>query len=61
LPTATCTARRELADQLVKRVRVHDTGLFVTTSTSKADQSGKGADRFIQDRTIAISLTTPVR
>ncbi|MEU3936110.1 hypothetical protein AB0E85_29350 [Streptomyces sp. NPDC029044] len=51
----------ELPDQLIKRVRVHDTGLFVTTSTSKADRSGKGAGRFIQGRTIAISLTTPVR
>ncbi|MER6432118.1 hypothetical protein ABT272_31005 [Streptomyces sp900105245] len=27
----------ELADQLVKRVRVHPTGLFVTTAISKTD------------------------
>ncbi|MBV1940863.1 tyrosine-type recombinase/integrase [Streptomyces sp. BV286] len=40
----------ELADQLVKRVKIHDTGLFVTTAKSKTDQSGKGAGRFIQDR-----------
>jgi len=53
--------RRELADQLVKRVRDHGTGLFVTTSTSKADQSGNGADRFVQDRTVAVSLPTPLR
>jgi len=61
LPTATCAVRRELADQLVKRVRDHGTGLFVTTSTSKADQSGNGADRFVQDRTVAVSLPTPLR
>ncbi|MFI7240425.1 hypothetical protein [Streptomyces cyaneofuscatus] len=40
----------ELADQLVKRMRVHDSGLFVTTATSKTDQSGTGASRFIRDR-----------
>jgi hypothetical protein len=40
----------ELADQLVGRVRVHDTGLYVITATSKTDQAGKGAGRFIQDR-----------
>ncbi|MFD3815144.1 hypothetical protein ACFWRZ_08760 [Streptomyces rubiginosohelvolus] len=40
----------ELADQLVKRVKIHDTGLHVTTATSKTDQSGKGASRFIKDR-----------
>ncbi|QHA02170.1 tyrosine-type recombinase/integrase [Streptomyces broussonetiae] len=40
----------ELADQLVKRVRVHPTGLFVTTAMSKTDQTGKGAGRFIKDR-----------
>ncbi|MEU5181121.1 tyrosine-type recombinase/integrase [Streptomyces longwoodensis] len=40
----------ELADLLVKRVKVHDTGLWVTTATSKTDQTGKGAGRFIQDR-----------
>ncbi|MET8920774.1 transposase [Streptomyces sp. NPDC004610] len=36
-------------------------GLFVTTSTSKTDQSGKGADRFIPEGTIATSVTTPGR
>lgn len=51
----------ELADQLVKRVKVHDTGLFAMTPTSKTDQSGKGADRFIPDRTIATSVTMPGR
>lgn len=40
----------ELADQLVGRVRVHDTGLYVITATSKTDQAGKGSGRFIQDR-----------
>ncbi|MEV6179907.1 tyrosine-type recombinase/integrase [Streptomyces sp. NPDC052015] len=40
----------ELADLLVKRVKVHDTGLYVTTATSKTDQAGAGAGRFIQDR-----------
>ncbi|MFF4442419.1 hypothetical protein [Streptomyces sp. NPDC001621] len=40
----------ELADQLVKRVKVHPTGLFVTTAMSKTDQTGKGAGRFIEDR-----------
>ncbi|RSS94248.1 hypothetical protein EF903_06840 [Streptomyces sp. WAC05292] len=40
----------ELADQLVKRVRVHDTGLWVHTATSKTDQTGKGSGRFIEDR-----------
>ncbi len=40
----------ELADQLVKRVKVHDSGLHVTTATSKMDQAGKGASRFIEDR-----------
>ncbi|MER6230979.1 hypothetical protein ABT169_17770 [Streptomyces sp. NPDC001616] len=40
----------ELADQLVKRVKVYDTGLHVTTATSKTDQAGKGAGRFINDR-----------
>ncbi|MFD8423511.1 hypothetical protein [Streptomyces sp. NPDC059466] len=40
----------ELADQLVKRVRISDAGLYVTTAKSKVDQSGKGAGRFIKDR-----------
>ncbi|MGW7090067.1 tyrosine-type recombinase/integrase [Streptomyces sp. NPDC054871] len=40
----------ELADQLIKRVKVFDTGVHVTTATSKTDQSGKGAGRFINDR-----------
>ncbi|MGW0562915.1 tyrosine-type recombinase/integrase [Streptomyces sp. NPDC003016] len=40
----------ELADQLIKRVKVYDTGLHVTTATSKTDQAGKGAGRFINDR-----------
>ncbi|MEU9925126.1 hypothetical protein AB0H51_28225 [Streptomyces griseoluteus] len=49
---AYCNLHREmeLADQLVKRVKVHDTGLFVTTAMSKTDQTGKGTGRFIQDR-----------
>ncbi|MGW4030980.1 hypothetical protein ACWEFL_16950 [Streptomyces sp. NPDC004838] len=51
----------ELADQLVKRVKVHDVGLFVTISTCKTDQSGKDTGRFIQGRTIATSVTTPGR
>jgi hypothetical protein len=40
----------ELADQLIKRVKVYDTGLHVTTAMSKTDQAGKGAGRFINDR-----------
>ncbi|MFC8538014.1 hypothetical protein ACFUJY_29440 [Streptomyces sp. NPDC057249] len=40
----------ELADQLVKWVKIHDTGLFVTTASSKTDQTGKGVGRFIKDR-----------
>ncbi|UQI49646.1 hypothetical protein M1P56_35230 (plasmid) [Streptomyces sp. HU2014] len=40
----------ELADQLIKRVRVYDTGLHVTTAVSKTDQAGQGASRWIEDR-----------
>ncbi|MEU3036548.1 tyrosine-type recombinase/integrase [Streptomyces griseoaurantiacus] len=49
---AYCNLHREmeLADQLVKRVKVHDTGLYVTTAMSKTDQAGKGSGRFIKDR-----------
>ncbi|MFD8978895.1 hypothetical protein [Streptomyces sp. NPDC059564] len=42
--------RIELADQLVKWVKIYDTGLHVTTATSKTDQSGVGAAEFIEDR-----------
>lgn len=40
----------ELADQLRKWVKVYDTGLWVNTAASKTDQTGKGAGRFIEDR-----------
>lgn len=40
----------ELADQIVKRLRIYDTGIHVTTAMSKTDQAGKGAGRFINDR-----------
>ncbi|MCZ9338023.1 hypothetical protein NGM37_09565, partial [Streptomyces sp. TRM76130] len=40
----------ELADQLNKRLRIYDTGIHVTTATSKTDQAGKGSGRFINDR-----------
>ncbi|MER7141101.1 hypothetical protein ACIQGA_31275 [[Kitasatospora] papulosa] len=40
----------ELADQLCKWVKVHETGLWVKTATSKTDQVGKGSGRFIKDR-----------
>ncbi|MEU5811542.1 hypothetical protein [Streptomyces sp. NPDC047718] len=40
----------ELTDQLNGRIKIHDTGLYVTTATSKTDQTGKGSSRFIQDR-----------
>lgn len=40
----------ELADQLVKRVKIHPTGLHVLTAVSKTDQAGAGKGRFIQDR-----------
>ncbi|MFJ5143024.1 hypothetical protein [Streptomyces sp. NPDC088707] len=40
----------ELADLLLSRLKIHDTGLFVVTATSKTDQAGKGSGRFIQDR-----------
>ncbi|MFD9575362.1 hypothetical protein ACFWBI_36785 [Streptomyces sp. NPDC059982] len=40
----------ELTDLLRGRVRVHDTGLYVVTATSKTDQAGKGASNWIQDR-----------
>ncbi|MEV5979577.1 hypothetical protein [Streptomyces sp. NPDC052114] len=40
----------ELADQLIKRVRIYDSGLHVTTATSKTNQTGKGASRFINHR-----------
>lgn len=40
----------ELADQLLKRVKVHDSGLYVTTAMSKTDQGGTGSSRFIRDR-----------
>uniref|UniRef100_UPI003F498A8E hypothetical protein n=1 Tax=Streptomyces sp. CA-141956 TaxID=3240051 RepID=UPI003F498A8E len=39
-----------LADLLLSRLRIHDTGLYVVTATSKTDQAGKGSGRFIQDR-----------
>ncbi|GHG50340.1 hypothetical protein [Streptomyces griseocarneus] len=40
----------ELADQLIKRVKVYNTGLHVTTAVSKTDQAGQGPGRFIKDR-----------
>ncbi|WP_331745745.1 hypothetical protein [Streptomyces virginiae] len=40
----------ELTDQLIGRIKIHDTGLYVVTATSKTDQTGKGAGRFIEDR-----------
>ncbi|MFF4456583.1 hypothetical protein [Streptomyces goshikiensis] len=40
----------ELTDLLRGRVRVHDTGLFVVTATSKTDQAGKGAGNWVADR-----------
>ncbi|MFD6967724.1 hypothetical protein [Streptomyces sp. NPDC059949] len=40
----------ELTDQLIGRIKVYDTGLYVTTATSKTDQAGKGSGRFIDDR-----------
>lgn len=40
----------ELADQLVKRLRIYTTGIHVTTALSKTDQTGKGSGRFINDR-----------
>ncbi|MBW3363064.1 hypothetical protein [Streptomyces sp. 09ZI22] len=40
----------ELADQLLKRVKVHNSGLYVTTAMSKTDQGGTGSSRFIRDR-----------
>ncbi|GGS38228.1 hypothetical protein Snoj_27840 [Streptomyces nojiriensis] len=40
----------ELTDQLIGRLKIHDTGLYVVTATSKTDQTGKGAGRFIEDR-----------
>ncbi|MFD4933385.1 hypothetical protein [Streptomyces virginiae] len=49
---AYCNLNREseLTDQLIGRIRIHETGLYVVTATSKTDQSGKGAGRFIKDR-----------
>ncbi|MFE3124334.1 hypothetical protein ACFXHD_13045 [Streptomyces hydrogenans] len=40
----------ELADLLVPRLRIYDTGLYVVTATSKTDQAGAGSGRFIEDR-----------
>ncbi|MEU6760365.1 hypothetical protein [Streptomyces sp. NPDC046685] len=40
----------ELTDQLNGRIKIHDTGLYVKTATSKTDQIGKGNGRFIKDR-----------
>jgi integrase len=42
--------RVELADLLVKHVKVTPMGLVVTTATSKTDRQSKGATEFIQDR-----------
>ncbi|MGW1764497.1 tyrosine-type recombinase/integrase [Streptomyces sp. NPDC002073] len=49
---AYCNLHREceLTNQLVGRIKIHDTGLHVTTATSKTDQAGKGSSRFIKDR-----------
>ncbi|MGW8889107.1 hypothetical protein [Streptomyces sp. NPDC055749] len=40
----------ELADQLVKRLKVYSTGVHITNAISKTDQAGKGAGRFSNDR-----------
>src|SRR5262249_40105147 len=40
----------ELTDQTIGRIKIHDTGLYVVTATSKTDQTGKGASRFLEDR-----------
>ncbi|MER7765193.1 hypothetical protein [Streptomyces sp. NPDC097619] len=40
----------ELTDMLIGRIKIYDTGLMVTTATSKTDQAGKGATRFVTDR-----------
>ncbi|MFD7258423.1 hypothetical protein [Streptomyces sp. NPDC059874] len=40
----------ELADLLVRRLRIHPTGIHVGTASSKTDQQGKGSSRFIEDR-----------
>ncbi|MEU0857520.1 tyrosine-type recombinase/integrase [Streptomyces griseofuscus] len=42
--------RIELADSLVKHVRVVPKGLFVTTATHKTDKQGTGVTEFIEDR-----------
>ncbi|MFD3328580.1 hypothetical protein [Streptomyces sp. NPDC058701] len=49
---AYCNLRREseLTDLLNGRIRIHDTGLYVVTATSKTDQAGKGAGNWIKDR-----------
>ncbi|MEU5540245.1 hypothetical protein [Streptomyces sp. NPDC020362] len=31
-------------------MKIHDTGLFVTTAMSRSDQAGQGSRRFFQDR-----------
>ncbi|MER6520243.1 hypothetical protein ABT246_25730 [Streptomyces sp. NPDC001553] len=40
----------ELTDLLNGRMRIHDTGLFVVTATSKTDQAGRGAGNWVADR-----------
>ncbi|MFJ4342601.1 hypothetical protein [Streptomyces sp. NPDC088915] len=40
----------ELADLLVPRLRIYDTGVHVVTATSKTDQTGAGSGRYITDR-----------
>lgn len=49
---AYCNLHREseLTDQLVGRFKIHETGIHVTTATSKTDQTGKGSGWFIADR-----------
>ncbi|MER7937907.1 MULTISPECIES: hypothetical protein [unclassified Streptomyces] len=42
--------RVELADLLVKHVRILPTGLLVTTAASKTDQDAKGTTEFLKDR-----------
>ncbi|MET9528225.1 hypothetical protein [Streptomyces coeruleorubidus] len=42
--------RIELTDLLNKRVRILDSGLLVTTASSKTDQEGKGVPEFLKDR-----------